>query len=155
MRTPIESPVCMGYENWFGNKAEWMEVYFNKEKADYIWRSVMPDGTERQIQGMKSSGSLYAKSVVHGRFMDIVTARDGGSQTSNYYDNFYTTSGLFHVVCRSSYQGGAHADGGVLYASAGHDSADIYVGIGSRLAFRGTIKEASSVSQFLSISMIA
>lgn len=153
VRTPIGSPVCMGYENWYGNKAEWMEVYFNKEKVDYIWRSVMPDGTERPIQGMKSYGSLYPKSVVHGRFMDIVTARDGGSQTSNYYDNFYQSGSLSRVVYRSS--NSAIADGGVSYAYASRDSASVNAAFGSRLAFRGTIKEASSVSQFLSISMIA
>ena len=153
VRTPIGSPVCMGYENWYGNKAEWMEVYFNKEKVDYIWRSVMPDGTERQIQGMKSYGSLYPKCVVHGRFMDIVTARDGGSQTSNYYDNFYQNASPSRVVFRSS--NSANASGGVSFANASYDSANVYAYIGSRLAFRGTIKEASSVSQFLSISMIA
>ena len=152
-RTPIGSPVCMGYENWYGNKAEWMEAYFNKENVDYIWRSVMPDGTERQIQGMKSSGSLYPKCVVHGRFMDIVTARDGGSQTSNYYDNFYQSSSLSRVVYRSN--ANAVAYGGVSYAYADYGSASVNAHIGSRLAFRGTIKEASSVSQFLSISMIA
>lgn len=130
-----------------------MEVYFNKEKVDYIWRSVMPDGTERQIQGMKSYGSLYPKCVVHGRFMDIVTARDGGSQTSNYYDNFYQNASPSRVVFRSN--SNAVAYGGVSYANASYDSAYVVAYIGSRLAFRGTIKEASSVSQFLSISMIA
>ncbi len=153
VRTPIGSPVCMGYENWYGNKSEWMEVYFNKEKVDYIWRSVMPDGTERQIQGIKSAGNLYPKCVVHGRFMDIVAARNGGSQTSNYYDGFVQTSSQRVVIYRSSYY--SYAYGGVSYANANNDPAASYESFGSRLAFRGTIKEASSVSQFLSISMIA
>lgn len=153
VRTPIGSPVCMGYENWYGNKSEWMEVYFNKEKVDYIWRSVMPDGTERQIQGIKSSGRLYPKCVVHGRFMDIVSAREGGSQTSNYYDDFSQTSSQDVVVYRSSYY--SYAYGGVSCADANNNSEASYESFGSRLAFRGIIKEASSVSQFLSISMIA
>ena len=56
------------------------------------------------------------------------------------------------VVFRSYYSASAY--GGVSYAYAYNDSAYVFASVGSRLAFRGTIKEASSVSQFLSISMI-
>lgn len=152
-RTAIGSPVCMGYENLYGNKAEWMEVEYNKTTVDYIWRSMMPDGSERQIQGIKQQGDLYPKNVIHGRFMDIVTAQSGGSQTSYYYDNFYQSGSTARVVYRSN--GGAHASGGVSYAYSSYDSASVYAVIGSRLAFRGVIKVATSVSAFIAIQAVA
>lgn len=152
-RTAIGSPVCMGYENLYGNKAEWMEVEYNKTTVDYIWRSMMPDGSERQIQGIKQQGDLYPKNVIHGRFMDIVTAQSGGSQTSYYYDNFYQSGSTARVVCRSS--SSANARGGVSDAHSGHDSAYVNAYIGSRLAFRGVIKVATSVSAFIAIQAVA
>lgn len=152
-RTAIGSPVCMGYENLYGNKAEWMEVEYNKTTVDYIWRSMMPDGSERQIQGIKQQGDLYPKNVIHGRFMDIVTAQSGGSQTSYYYDNFYQSGSTARVVCRSV--SSASAGGGVSCAVSGCDSAGVGAGIGSRLAFRGVIKVATSVSAFIAIQAVA
>lgn len=152
-RTAIGSPVCMGYENLYGNKAEWMEVEYNKTTVDYIWRSMMPDGTERQIQGIKQQGDLYPKNVIHGRFMDIVTAQSGGSQTSYYYDNFNQSGSTDRVVFRSSYS--ADANGGVSFAYSGGDSAYVSASIGSRLAFRGVIKVATSVSAFIAIQAVA
>lgn len=152
-RTAIGSPVCMGYENLYGNKAEWMEVEYNKTTVDYIWRSMMPDGSERQIQGIKQQGDLYPKNVIHGRFMDIVTAQSGGSQTSYYYDNFYQSGSTARVVFRSYYY--AYAYGGVSYAYSYYDSASVDAVIGSRLAFRGVIKVATSVSAFIAIQAVA
>lgn len=152
-RTAIGSPVCMGYENLYGNKAEWMEVEYNKTTVDYIWRSMMPDGSERQIQGIKQQGDLYPKNVIHGRFMDIVTAQSGGSQTSYYYDNFYQSGSTARVVYRLN--SSANADGGVSYANSGNDFAYVYASIGSRLAFRGVIKVATSVSAFIAIQAVA
>lgn len=152
-RTAIGSPVCMGYENLYGNKAEWMEVEYNKTTVDYIWRSMMPDGSERQIQGIKQQGDLYPKNVIHGRFMDIVTAQSGGSQTSYYYDNFYQSGSRARVVARSNSY--ALASGGVSYAHSIYDSASVGAVIGSRLAFRGVIKVATSVSAFIAIQAVA
>ena len=152
-RTAIGSPVCMGYENLYGNKAEWMEVEYNKTTVDYIWRSMMPDGSERQIQGIKQQGDLYPKNVIHGRFMDIVTAQSGGSQTSYYYDNFYQSGSTARVVFRSYYN--ANAFGGVSFAYSNYDSASVNASIGSRLAFRGVIKVATSVSAFIAIQAVA
>lgn len=152
-RTAIGSPVCMGYENLYGNKAEWMEVEYNKTTVDYIWRSMMPDGSERQIQGIKQQGDLYPKNVIHGRFMDIVTAQSGGSQTSYYYDNFYQSGSTARVVCRS--YSNANAYGGVSFAYSYYDSAYVSAYFGSRLAFRGVIKVATSVSAFIAIQAVA
>ena len=148
-RTAIGSPVCMGYENWFGNKAEWMEVDFNKDKLDYIWRSPMPDGTERLIQGPKGGGDYYASSVIHGRYMDTMAAYSGGSQTKGYCDLCYQSPSTARVVCRSG--SCASAGGGVACAVSGGDSAGVSASIGSRLAFRGEILQAVSSADFKAI----
>lgn len=152
-RTAIGSPVVMSYENWNGNKAEWMLVDYNRSAVDYIWRSPMPDGTEREIQGPKSTGDLYPKCVIHGRFMDTIVAVSGGSQTTYYYDNCHQSGSTSRVVCRS--YSNANAGGGVSSASSGYDSGYVYAGIGSRLAFRGIIKWAASVQAFKAISEAA
>ena len=55
------------------------------------------------------------------------------------------------VVARSNNY--AYAYGGVSCANASHDSALVYAYYGSRLAFRGNIKWASSVNNFRSISV--
>ncbi len=148
-RTAIGSPVCMSYENWYGNKAEWTEAEFNKNKVDYKWRSIMPDGSEREIQEPKTTGDLYPKCVVHGRYMDIVVAAAGGSQTTNYFDSCYQSGSTARVVYRSN--NFAYANGGVSYASSSHGSASVNAFIGSRLAFRGVIKWAKSVEEFKAI----
>ena len=152
-RTAIGSPVCMGYENWFGNKVEWMEVDFNRKTADYIWRSPMPDGSEREIQGPKQQGDLYPKNVIHGRFMDTIVSQAGGSQTSYYYDDCYQSGATARVVYRSGHD--AYAYGGVACALALPDSALVGASIGSRLAFRGRIKVATSVAEFIAIKAVA
>lgn len=149
-RTAIGSPVCMGYENLYGNKAEWMEVELNPTVVDYIWRSTMPDGTERQIQGLKQSGEFYPKCMKHGRYMDIIGVLGGGSQTSNYYDLFVNAGSTARVVFRSSSY--AYASGGVSFASSWLDAAHAAADIGSRLAFRGTIKVAASAAEYKAIT---
>lgn len=152
-RTAIGSPVCMGYENWYGNKAEWMLVDYNRQSVDYVWRSTMPDGTERQIQGPRSTGDLYPKCVIHGRFMDTIVAVSGGSQTTYYFDDCYQSGSTACVVFRSHNY--AFAVGGVSCANANYASADVYASIGARLAFRGTIKWASSVQAYKAIKEVA
>ena len=57
------------------------------------------------------------------------------------------------VVYRSYYN--ANAYGGVSFADASCDSAYVNAYIGSRLAFRGRIKFATSVSAFIAIKAVA
>ncbi len=149
----ISSPCVMGYENWQGNKAEWMDhIDFNKTTVNYRWTIGLPNGSIRELQGPKQSGDLYPKCVIHGRYMDTMVALAGGSTSTYYYDNCYQGSSTARVVYRSgSY---AIANGGVSYAYASSDSAYVYAYIGSRLAFRGNIKWARSVSAYKAISEI-
>lgn len=149
----VTSPSVMGYENWQGNKLEWMEkAHYCKESVDYKYTIELPDGTLRYIPSLKVSGSyMYPISVVHGRYMDTICAREGGSTTTHYYDCTYQNAATARVVARSYDY--AYAYGGVSYASANYDSAYVNASCGSRLAFRGTIRWASSVAAFKAISV--
>ena len=152
-RTAINSPVVLGYENWHGNKAEWMDnVGFCTNDVDYKWDIGMPDGSTREVQGLKSAGALYPRCVIHGRHMDTMVALAGGSVSSYYHDYTYQNATKARVVFRSN----NHADayGGVSYAYANYDSAHVHTSFGSRLAFRGTIKWAKSVAAYKAISEI-
>lgn len=152
-RSAINSPVVMGYENWHGNKAEWMDnVGFCTKDVDYKWDIGLPDGSTREVQGLKSTGNLYPKCVVHGRYMDTMVALAGGSVSSYYHDYTYQNAQKARVVFRSDIS--ANADGGVSYACAVYDSANVDASVGSRLAFRGIIKWARSVSAYKAISEI-
>ena len=153
-RTAINSPVVLGYENWHGNKAEWMDnVGFCTNAVDYKWDIGLPDGTTREVQGFKSSNYLYPKCVVHGRYMDTMVALAGGSVSSYYHDCTYQNPTISRVVCRSSSY--ASSLGGVSYAHAYYDSSSTYTSIGSRLAFRGKIVVARSVAAYKAIVEIS
>ena len=112
----------------------------------------MPDGLIRELQGPKQAGDLYPKCVIHGRYMDTMVALAGGSTSTYYYDNCYQGSSTARVVFRSD--SNAYAGGGVSFANAYFDSAHVNAYIGSRLAFRGNIKWARSVSAYKAISEI-
>ena len=149
----ISSPCVMGYENWQGNKAEWMDkIDFNKTTVNYRWTIELSDGSIRELQGPKQTGDLYPKCVIHGRYMDTMVALAGGSTSTYYYDNCYQAGSTARVVFRSYYL--AYAYGGVSCANAVYDSVYVFASIGSRLAFRGNIKWARSVSAYKAISEI-
>ena len=142
----------LGYENFQGNKAEWLQyVTVNKTAADGRWFITMPDGTERIVQGITVyNADIYPTHMVWGRYMDLIAAKEGGSTSSHWFDRFYVGTGLSRVVYRSSY--GANALGGVSCASAYSDSSSTYANIGVRLAFRGIIRWAGSVAAFKAIN---
>jgi len=147
-----QSVNVLGYENFQGNKAEWLQyVTVNKTAADGRWFITMPDGTERIVQGITVyNADIYPTHMVWGRYMDLIAAKEGGSTSSHWFDRFYVGTGLSRVVYRSNYS--ASALGGVSYAYAGHDSSSTYAFIGVRLAFRGIIRWAGSVAAFKAIN---
>ena len=84
--------------------------------------------------------------------MDTMVALAGGSTSTYYYDDCYQAVSTARVVYRSYDY--AYAHGGVSYAGAVYGSASVSASIGSRLAFRGNIKWARSVSAYKAISEI-
>ena len=148
----IPSCNCLGYENWFGNKAEWMDKVSlpnTSSSEQYKLYIEMPDGTTRKVKSTATSG--YMTAVVHQKWMDIVSAAGGGSSTTYYCDEFVPSSSAGRVVFRSNVS--AYANAGVGRAYCGHDSSYAYAYIGSRLAFRGKIEVAESVGAFKSLSV--
>ena len=147
-----QSVNVLGYENFQGNKAEWLQyVTVNKTAADGRWFITMPDGTERVVQGITVyNADIYPTHMVWGRYMDLIAAKEGGSTSSHWFDRFYVGTGLSRVVYRSfSY---ANALGGVSCASASYDSSSPGASIGVRLAFRGIIRWVGSVAAFKAIN---
>ena len=147
-----QSVNVLGYENFQGNKAEWLQyVTVNKTAADGRWFITMPDGTERVVQGITVyNADIYPTHMVWGRYMDLIAAKEGGSTSSHWFDRFYVGTGLSRVVYRSSSY--AYALGGVSYAYAMSDSSSTNAFVGVRLAFRGIIRWAGSVAAFKAIN---
>lgn len=148
----IASSNCLGYENWFGNKAEWVDKVSlpnSPSSEQYKLYIEMPDGTTRKVKSTSVGG--YMTGVVHQKWMDIVSAAGGGSTTTYYCDEFIPSNAAGRVVFRSYSSAGASA--GVGRADCGSDSSYASASIGSRLAFRGKIEVAESVGAFKSLSV--
>ena len=73
-----QSVNVLGYENFQGNKAEWLQyVTENKTAADGRWFITMPDGTERIVQGITVyNADIYPTHMVWGRYMDLIAAKE-------------------------------------------------------------------------------
>lgn len=148
-----DSPNVMGYQDWQGNKAEWMDkIGVNMGQVDGKAVITMPDKTQRRVP-WPTSGH-YIKMVLHGKYCDTISAdATGGTETTFYCDWTNITDSVGRVVCRSS--SSAYANGGVSFANAYYDSSNTYASIGSRLAFRGKLVKAESVEAYEAITPLA
>lgn len=133
-----------GLENWWGNKCEWID---NVVVDNRLWKITEDDGSVRQVQASTESG--YITKVAVGEHLDMVPTAVGGSNTTGLCDYYLQSSATARVVSRSNAYTGSY--GGVAYAFANYDASDTSTYIGSRLAFRGEIVEADSVSAFQNI----
>ena len=145
---------CMGYENLYGDKYEWLSgVSLPNTNAQEQYKLLieMPDGSTRKVKSGTVDG--YCTGMYHQKYMDIVGVHSQKGSSTTYYCDIFTPSGTANrVVCRSiSY---SYAYGGVSCAHCGYDSSSTYTSIGSRLAFRGEIEEAESVTAFKAIKAI-
>lgn len=145
---------CMGYENLYGDKYEWLSgvsLPNTNTQEQYKLLIEMPDGSTRKVKSGTVSG--YCTGMYHQKYMDIVGVHSQkGSSTTYYCDEFNVSNAANRVVCRSSSYSNAY--GGVSFASCGFDSSSTHPHIGSRLAFRGEIEEAESVTAFKAIKAI-
>ena len=145
---------CMGYENLYGDKYEWLSgvsLPNTNTQEQYKLLIEMPDGSTRKVKSGTVSG--YCTGMYHQKYMDIVGVHSQkGSSTTYYCDEFNVSNAANRVVCRSINY--SSAIGGVSYASCGYDSSSSFTVIGSRLAFRGEIEEAESVTAFKAIKAI-
>ena len=145
---------CMGYENLYGDKYEWLSgvsLPNTNTQEQYKLLIEMPDGSTRKVKSGTVSG--YCTGMYHQKYMDIVGVHSQkGSSTTYYCDEFNVSNAANRVVCRSYISSFAY--GGVSFAVCGYDSSSTYASIGSRLAFRGEIEEAESVTAFKAIKAI-
>ena len=145
---------CMGYENLYGDKYEWLSgvsLPNTNTQEQYKLLIEMPDGSTRKVKSGTVSG--YCTGMYHQKYMDIVGVHSQkGSSTTYYCDEFNVSNAANRVVCRSYNY--SYAGGGVSYALCGGDSSSSITYIGSRLAFRGEIEEAESVTAFKAIKAI-
>ena len=145
---------CMGYENLYGDKYEWLSgvsLPNTNTQEQYKLLIEMPDGSTRKVKSGTVSG--YCTGMYHQKYMDIVGVHSQkGSSTTYYCDEFNVSNAANRVVCRS--YSSSHAGGGVSSAYCGYDSSSTITYIGSRLAFRGEIEEAESVTAFKAIKAI-
>ena len=145
---------CMGYENLYGDKHEWLSgvsLPNTNTQEQYKLLIEMPDGSTRKVKSGTVSG--YCTGMYHQKYMDIVGVHSQkGSSTTYYCDEFNVSNAANRVVCRSGYS--SNAFGGVSFAYCGYDSSSANTYIGSRLAFRGEIEEAESVTAFKAIKAI-
>ena len=145
---------CMGYENLYGDKYEWLSgvsLPNTNTQEQYKLLIEMPDGSTRKVKSGTVSG--YCTGMYHQKYMDIVGVHSQkGSSTTYYCDEFNVSNAANRVVCRS--YNDSNANGGVSFAYCGYDSSSTITNIGSRLAFRGEIEEAESVTAFKAIKAI-
>ena len=145
---------CMGYENLYGDKYEWLSgVSLPNTNAQEQYKLLieMPDGSTRKVKSGTVDG--YCTGMYHQKYMDVVGVNSQKGSSTTYYCDVFTSSGTANrVVCRS--HNSSYAYGGVSYASCGYDSSSSFTVIGSRLAFRGEIEEAESVTSFKAIKAI-
>lgn len=145
---------CMGYENLYGDKYEWLSgvsLPNTNTQEQYKLLIEMPDGSTRKVKSGTVDG--YCTGMYHQKYMDIVGVHSQKGSSTTYYCDIFTPSGTANrVVCRSINY--SYANGGVSYAYCGNDSSSTNANIGSRLAFRGEIEEAESVTAFKAIKAI-
>ena len=149
----INNTNCLGYEDIYGHKYDMMDGVDVPNDTGNVgkWRVMMPDGTYRRIKVVESGG--WITGVAHGKYMDMAPVAVNGSQTTFYCDYNSYNSATGRVVYRGYVY--AYAYGGVSFAYANYDASISYTYIGSRLAFRGKIVIAGSVSAYKSAVEVA
>lgn len=142
--------VCgLGIEGVFGGIFEWVKgVGINNR----VWTITDPDGSTRNVNAGTSDGWITNVAAESGPFFDMVPTQIGGSETTHYSDYYYQSSGSALVLARSNLS--SYTNGGVAYAYAFIVASLTYSYFGSRLAFRGVIREAASVSAFKALSVL-
>lgn len=149
----ISNTNCLGYEDIYGHKYEMMDnVKVNAGTVDGKWTITEPDGTVRKVKGATSSAWIAA--VAHGRYMDVVPVGTmQASSSTGYCDMYYYGGAVDRVVYRGF--DSAAANGGVSFAGASGGASSAHSLVGSRLAFRGKIVWASSVTAYKALSEIS
>lgn len=142
--------VCgLGLEGVFGGIYEWVK---GVEINNRVWTITDPEGGTRQVNAGTSDGWITHVAAENGPYFDMVPTEVGGSETTHYSDYYWQTSGGPLVLARS--YDGSYTYGGVACASASDGASYAGSSYGSRLAFRGVIEKAQSVSAFKALQVL-
>ena len=149
-RNETSKYVCgLGLEGVFGGIYEWVKgVSINNR----VWTITDPDGSSRQVNAGTSDGWITNVAAENGPYFDMVPTNVGGSDSTYYSDYYWQNTGSAFVLARS--YGDSGTSGGVAYADAHDGASNTYSAYGSRLAFRGVIREAESVSAFKALQVL-
>lgn len=141
---------AIGYENLWGNVAEWMGGL----KSDYyVWSFAEPSTGETRTVKSGTISDSWITELHNGRFMDVVPVLLNATETTHYGDKFWCSNSSARVVFRSNSYAFSYA--GVSFAGASVDSSGTVAHIGSRLAFIGEIEYTLNVAAFLEAEAIA
>lgn len=138
---------------WYKDKYDMMDNVDLPNTSGNVgkWRIWMPDGSIIMIKGTTNS-DYWITAVAHGKLMAIVPIGSVNGSSSTYYaDKYWINTATGRVVYRGYYNAGA--GGGVSYAFAFYDASN--ASVGSRLAFRGIIVKAQSVTAYKALIEVA
>lgn len=145
-----------GLENWWGNKSEYIHDYDNPANSLSATVNDPVNGGTRPLPIFGYSG-YYPKKMKFGRYLDLIVATNDPKNSSSevgYCDSQQwpsRTNSRPRVVTRSS--GGNSTTGGVANTYADYTTTHTISNNTSRLAFRGSLIEATSVSAFKAITI--
>lgn len=127
-------------EGVFGGSCEWVQgVSYNNA----MWTITDYDGAIRHVNSCAEDGWIKNIAAENGEYFDMIPTDAGGS-SSTYYSNVYSISGTPQCLMRAGRDW--YHDNGVATTFIVVDSNG--TGNCSRLAFRGKIVKAASVSSF-------
>ena len=145
-----------GLENWWGNKSEYIHDYNNSANSLSATVNDPVNGGTRSLP-IFDYGGYYPKKMKFGRYLDLIVAKNdtkNGSAKVGYCDSQQwpkSTNSRPRVVTRSS--SGSGTTGGVAHTYADYTTTQTISNNTSRLAFRGSLIEATSVSAFKAITI--
>ncbi|OAV76060.1 hypothetical protein Barb7_00294 [Bacteroidales bacterium Barb7] len=144
------APNFCGIEAFHGWYYEWCSKVAIDSR---VWTITNLDGTTRTVTAGTSDGWITDIAAMGiSEYLDVIPTAVGGSDTIYFSDYYYQSANNSRVLARSCDSWGA--GGGVAYAYVSYVSSGSYTSFGSRLAFRGVIVKASSVSAFKSLPVL-
>lgn len=137
-----------GLENWWGDIQEWID---NVSVNNSLWTITEDDGSTREVQAGGSGG--WISKIYVGENLDIVPMAVEASNSNGFCDYYWQSSNNSIVLMRSA--AGDDLAGGVAFVGANRDASYTHQYCGSRLAFRGTINEIESSTEFKAIQAVS
>lgn len=171
-----------GIENWWGNFSEWfsdakaltagsanLTVWVPDPDTGLLSANCqtreIPVAVCMKQNNSTSFSSCFVERMLGGDYGDLVNAKATISGTEMTQDTGWCDTQAHTNIDSSTWAGNqtrvvyrsvslAHPSGGVAYASANSAASATHTSVGGRLAFSGTIAEATSVAEFISAQQI-